>query len=129
MTRAVEQRKLTGDAVIAVEVHLDGVAHDSHDNGEMTMHRALRPRGGAAGVDDHRQIAVVEVDLGLDVGLALQQTVEILKTLCGGRSGQIDRDQIDAAPLKRRAPVCLRMQIVVDQGEAHFRMVEDVIHV
>ena len=107
MTRAVEQRKLPGNAVVAIQMHLDGVAHHRHHHREMTMHRALRPRRRAAGIDDHRQIAVVEVDLGLDLRLAFQQIVEILKARRGGRAGQIDRDQIDAALLQRRAPIGL----------------------
>ena len=129
MAGAMEQRKLPGDAVIAVEMHLDAVAHDRHDHGEMAMHRALRPRGGAGGVDDHREIAVVDLDLGLDLGLALDQFVEILQALRGGLAGKIDRDQVDAALLQRGAAIRLRMQIVVDQRKAHFGMVEDVIHV
>ena len=79
MAGAVEQRKLPGDAVVAAEVHLDAVAHDRHHHGEVAMHRALRPRGGAGRVDDHRQVAVVDLDLGLDLGLALYQLVEILE--------------------------------------------------
>ena len=42
---------------------------------------------------------------------------------------EIDRDQIDAALFQRGAPIGLRMQIVVDQRETHFGMIEDVIHV
>ncbi len=93
------------------------------------MHRALRPRRGARGVDDHRQIAVVDLDLGLDVGLALYQIVEILQARRGGRAGEVDRDQLDAALLQRGAAVGLRMQIVVDQRETHLGMIEDVVHV
>ena len=69
------------------------------------------------------------VDLGLDLGLAFYQIVEILQALRGGRAGEIDRDQIDAALLQRGAAIRLRMQIVVDQRKAHFGMIEDVIHV
>ena len=129
MAGAVEQRKLPGDAVIAVEMHLDAIAHDRHDHREMAMHRALRARRGAGGIDDHRQIAVVDVDLGLDLGLALHQVVEILQALRGGGAGKIHRDQSDAALLQRGAAIRLRVQIVVDQRETHFGMIEDVIHV
>ena len=51
---AVEQRELPGDAVVAAKLHLDGVAHHRHHHGEMAMHRGLRPRRGARGIDDHR---------------------------------------------------------------------------
>ena len=47
----------------------------------------------------------------------------------GGRAGQIDRDQVDAALLQRRAPVRLAVEIVVDQRETHLGMIEDVVHV
>jgi len=30
----MEQRELPGDAVVAAKLHLDAVAHDSHDHGE-----------------------------------------------------------------------------------------------
>ncbi len=129
MTRAVEQRKLPGDAVIAIEMHLDGVAHDRHDHGEMTMHRAFRARRRARRIDDHRQIAVVEVDVRLDLGLALQQRVKLFQSRGSGRAGQIDRDQIDTKLVQRRAPVWLHIKIVVDQCEADFGMIEDIIHV
>ena len=69
------------------------------------------------------------LDLGLDLGLALDQIVEIFQVPCGGLAGEIDRDQIDAALLQRRAPIGLRMQIVVDQRKTHFGMIEDIVHV
>ena len=59
----------------------------------------------------------------------LQKVVEILQPRRGGVAGEIDRDQLHAALFQRRAPVGLRMQIVVDQREAHLGMVEDVVHV
>ncbi len=93
------------------------------------MHRALRARRGARRIDDHREISVVEIDLGLDVGLAFCQIVEIFEALGRGRASKIDRDEIDAELLQRRAPVGLRVQIVVDEGKTHFGMIEDKIHV
>ena len=93
------------------------------------MHRAFRPRRGARRINDHRQIAVVEVDLGLELGLTLQQIVEVLQALCSGGAGEIDGNQLDAALLQRRAAIGLRMEIVVDQGEPYFGMIEDVIHI
>ena len=129
MTRAVKQRKLPGNAVVAIQMHLDGVAHHRHHHRKMTMHRALRARRRAAGIDDHGQIAVVEIDIGLDLGLALQQIVEVLKARRCGRAGQIDRHQIDAPLLQRHAPIGLRIEIVVDQRKTHFRMIQDIIHI
>ena len=127
--RAVEQRKLPGDAVVTIQLQLDGVAHHRHHHGQMAVHRTLRARGGAAGVDDHRQIAVVEVDVGLDLGLAFEQVVEVSQTGGCGLAGQVDGNQVDAALLERGAAIRLGMQIVVDQREAHLGVIEDVIHV
>jgi hypothetical protein len=71
------------------------------------MHRPLRARGRARGIDDHREIAIANLDLGLDVGLAMQQAVELRKTRRLGGAAEIDRDQIDAARL-RRSPIATR---------------------
>ena len=126
---AVEQRKLPGDAVVPAELHFDGVAHHGHDDGEMTMHRPLRPRRRARRVDDHREIAVVDLDIRLDLGLALDEIVEILQSRRGDLAGEIDRDHLHAALFQRGATVGLRVQTVVDQRKAHLGVIEDVIHV
>lgn len=125
----VEQRELPGDAVVARELHLDAVAHHGHDHGEVTMHRALRPRRRARRVDDHREIAVVDLDLGLDVRMPLDEVVEAGKPRGPRRPGEIDGDQLDAALFQRRPPLRLRNQIVVDEREPHLGMAEDVVHV
>ena len=57
------------------------------------------------------------------------QIVEILQPRRGDVAGEIDRDQLHAALFQRGAAIGLRMQIVVDQREAHLGMVEDVVHV
>ena len=75
------------------------------------------------------RIAVVDLDLGLDLGSALYQIVEMFQARGSRRAGEIDRDQIDTAFCKRRAPVGLPIQIVVDECKIHFGMIEDVIHV
>ena len=59
----------------------------------------------------------------------LMQIVELLQAVLGRLAGEIDRDQVDAALLQRRAAIRLGVQIVVDQREAHLGMVEDVVHV
>ena len=129
MPGAVENRKLTRDSVIARQLHLDAIAHHGHDDGEMAVHRAFRPRRGARSIDDHREIAVVDLDFRLDLGLALEQVVEAFETGGRGGAGEIDRDEVDAARLQRRAPVGLRMEIIVDQRETDLSMAEDVVHV
>ena len=126
---AVEQRKLPGDAVVPAELHFDGVAHHGHDHGEMTMHRALGPRRRARSVDDHREIAVVELDLRLDLGLALDEIVEILQSRRRDLAGEIDRDHLHAALFQCGAAIGLRVQIVVDQRKTHLGVIEDIVHV
>lgn len=116
---AVEQRKLPGDPVVAAELHLDAVAHDRHDHREVAMHRALGPRRRAGRVDDHREVAVVDLDLGLDVGLAFDQVGEIGEPRGGDLAGEIDRDHLHAALFQRGATVGLGVQHVVDDGEPH----------
>ena len=129
MAGAVEQRKLSGDAVVAGEAHFHRIAHHRHDHREVTMHRALGTRSGAAGVDDHGEIALVELDLGLDVGVPGDELREAAEPLRRRRSRQVDGDQIEAATRQRRPPVRLGVEAVVDHGETHFGMVENVVGV
>ena len=94
------------------------------------MHRALRPRRGARGVDDHREIAVVDLDLGFDIGLALEQIVEILQALSPAtlpaRSIAISSMPRFSSAARRSGCACRLSSI---SGEPYFGMVEDVVHV
>ncbi len=129
MAGAMEDRHLAADRVLARQARFEGVAQRRHHHGEMAVHRALGARRRAASVDDHRQVAIVDGDVGLGLGLALKKRVEVRQA--GGRrlSREVDGDEVEAAPGERRAAFGLHVEIVVDQGEAHAGVVEDVVHV